>query len=297
MGSKIYLSETFTAPTGKVLRADPLLPVAGAILLLDGSHSAGGFGSGNPAPGTVFPNVAFDQAASQIGSGSLSTLSPVFNAGSAGAAGCGKERTVKGGLHIAVKQDLTLVSQNGYSVDLPDALRNYLVAHKDDDFYFSLWHNLTRAAVAPFANPPPLFAIGTASGSLISNYLTLMDSQDNKPTATRLGSRNSRSFNTVGETFRSVGSSVFTGTPTGGPPALQARALWWGAIGAYSVLAGTDDPLSWVLYRAYIENLTVSGRTYAEVEALDYAMYQAAFSAGGKFYGDTLTAPATLAGA
>jgi hypothetical protein len=44
------------------------------------------------------------------------------------------------------------------------------------------------------------------------------------------------------------------------------------------------------LYRLYIENLTVSGRTWAEVDAIDYALYQAAFGAGGRFADDTFTA-------
>lgn len=33
---------------------------------------------------------------------------------------------------------------------------------------------------------------------------------------------------------------------------------------------------------------------HGDVEAIDYALYQAAFAPGGKFYGDTYTDPATL---
>jgi len=40
--------------------------------------------------------------------------------------------------------------------------------------------------------------------------------------------------------------------------------------------------------------MTVSGRTYAEVEAIDYALYQAAFGPGGKFADDTYTNPSTI---
>lgn len=53
---------------------------------------------------------------------------------------------------------------------------------------------------------------------------------------------------------------------------------------------GTTYAPSYILYRMYLEDLTVSGRTYAQVDAIDYAMWQTAFSAGGKFYGDTFTA-------
>lgn len=49
-----------------------------------------------------------------------------------------------------------------------------------------------------------------------------------------------------------------------------------------------------MIYRVYIEDLTVSGRTYAQVDSIDFALWQAAFAAGGKFYGDTYTDPSTL---
>ncbi|MCF6764112.1 hypothetical protein, partial [Pseudomonas fragi] len=49
-----------------------------------------------------------------------------------------------------------------------------------------------------------------------------------------------------------------------------------------------------IIYRAYGEDLTVSGRNYAEVEALDYALFLEAFAPGGKFYGDTFTSPSAL---
>ena len=52
---------------------------------------------------------------------------------------------------------------------------------------------------------------------------------------------------------------------------------------------------SWILYRTYVEDLSVSGRTYAEVDALDYALYEKhVLTADGRYYGDTYTDPATL---
>jgi hypothetical protein len=41
--------------------------------------------------------------------------------------------------------------------------------------------------------------------------------------------------------------------------------------------------------------LTVSGRTYAEVDAIDHALYtREVLTPGGRYYGDTYTDPATL---
>jgi hypothetical protein len=50
-----------------------------------------------------------------------------------------------------------------------------------------------------------------------------------------------------------------------------------------------------VFYRTYLEDLTVSGRTYAEVDALDVALYtKHVLTTGGRYYGDTYTDPATI---
>jgi len=52
-----------------------------------------------------------------------------------------------------------------------------------------------------------------------------------------------------------------------------------------------------VLYRLYIEDLTVSGRSYADVDALDLLGYQQqVLSPEGRYSADTiLTNPATVA--
>lgn len=64
-----------------------------------------------------------------------------------------------------------------------------------------------------------------------------------------------------------------------------------GAEGRAALVASAGAP-SFALYRLYIEDMTVSGRDYAEVEAIDLAAYTREFAAGGKFYGDTFTTPA-----
>lgn len=47
--------------------------------------------------------------------------------------------------------------------------------------------------------------------------------------------------------------------------------------------------------RAYVEDLTVSGRTYAEVDAIDHALYtKEVLTPGSRYYGDTFTDPATI---
>ena len=56
-----------------------------------------------------------------------------------------------------------------------------------------------------------------------------------------------------------------------------------------------DKAASWKLYRFYLEDLTVSGRTYAEVDAMDNALYtQEVLTPGGRYYGDTQTSVSTI---
>lgn len=51
---------------------------------------------------------------------------------------------------------------------------------------------------------------------------------------------------------------------------------------------------SYVLYRVYIEDLSLSGRTYEQVKSIDDAEHAKAFGIGGRFHGDTWSNPATL---
>jgi hypothetical protein len=51
-----------------------------------------------------------------------------------------------------------------------------------------------------------------------------------------------------------------------------------------------------VFWRGYVEDLTVSGRTYAEADAIDIAEFtKQVLTSGGRYYGDTIvTAPSTI---
>jgi hypothetical protein len=78
---------------------------------------------------------------------------------------------------------------------------------------------------------------------------------------------------------------------TGSITTLRNTLAMWGALNAYSTaMGGSTAAPSFILYRFYLEDLTVSGRSYAEVDAIDYALWQTDFGAGGRFAGDTFTA-------
>ena len=50
---------------------------------------------------------------------------------------------------------------------------------------------------------------------------------------------------------------------------------------------------SFILYRFYVEDLTISGRTFDDVSKIDTELHRKAFSEGGCFYNDVYTNPTT----
>jgi len=56
-----------------------------------------------------------------------------------------------------------------------------------------------------------------------------------------------------------------------------------------------DNAGSWAFMRAYIEDLSISGRTFDEVAAIDSGLYsKEVLTSGGRYYNDTYTNPSTL---
>ncbi|WP_171495393.1 hypothetical protein, partial [Acinetobacter soli] len=67
-----------------------------------------------------------------------------------------------------------------------------------------------------------------------------------------------------------------------------------GRLSPYNQAQILNDVPSLIIYRIYIEDLNASGRTFAEVKAIDDAEFEKAFAVGGRFYGDTWSDPATI---
>ena len=100
-------------------------------------------------------------------------------------------------------------------------------------------------------------------------------------------------------------NTTVTGSHAGGGIAFGS-ALSWPGIGATGNVANgnfavtnnvahKNNVSSHIVYRLYLEDLTVSGRSYATVDALSWAEYQKqVLTPGGRYYGDTFTDPATL---
>jgi hypothetical protein len=287
MGTKLILPDTFTSTTGKLLLDDPILPVTGALMLIDVAHSLGGLGTASvPSDLGVIPNIATTQAAALIGSGDATTLGAIFDR--ADGTNFNLERTSKKGIHGYLSG--SLAAGVGLLINMPTLLQTYLAANLTHKYYLSAWDRVTR--VGSLSSVWPMFEGIQAVSSATVNYLTYFDSTSSGdgmyPAAgARLGARITPAKNTVGNTFRNGAVNGQTGTIA----TVRQQLALWGNLNAYSGLfAGTTAAPSFIFYRLYLEDLTVSGRTYAEVDAIDYAQWQTDFASGGRFYGDTFTA-------
>ena len=278
MGFKTVLTgATFADSSLPIIRNDALLS-KGSLFLFDPSHSMGGFNG--TASQTVVPNIAWKEASALMPGETAETLSgKVFLNLAPGEIMV--ERTAKKGVHI-LNSLVNQTTDRNWNIWPSGKILNYMVqngsAHK---FYVSLWMKRTRKGLGPagsvfhlFRNPVGSMFIAPDEG-LNGN-----------------GRMNFRTVNTNGgvEPFVRFSNTDINGV-TGSPDLLQLGA---GMLSSYSGNTYRNKQNSVILYRAYIEDLTVSGRTYAEVDALDYALHQEAFAVGGRFYGDAYTDPSML---
>jgi len=283
MGQKIVLSDVVFSDTNLAIIRDDQILSNGSLLLMDFGHSLGGV---TGVPSTTVPNVAWKEAAAILGSGTSTTLAVTATQdGATVATKALTERTLKGGVHTI----LSLINQtdvNSISFFSPTAIRDYLYANRlTNSFYFSLWHTITRPGtygVSPFH-------YGSGNGN------NLFQSANGLPVA---AGTNERSYPYTSDLLVTAGTNKFLNmNPSGisgtGPTNTQRVEAATGNVSSWATV-GINKSSSRIIYRMYVEDLTVSGRTYAEVDAIDYALWQAAFAVGGKFYGDTYTAPSTL---
>ncbi|QYC10554.1 hypothetical protein [Brevundimonas nasdae] len=301
-GLRLNVTTNFSDPTNElpVLRDDYLL-TRGSLVLIDFAHSADPL-VGVPAEGALIPNIAWKEAAELHGSGSKTDWAMMFSrvlAQSPGGDGF-VERSTKGGVHVVMSQATqTGIGKGAYigrtAGGFDTKLRVYLFNHLDHVFYFSSWERKTRLALA--SSPEASEAlIWSNSGSATVNNLILEDRTVNRSGSAQQGSRSVPALpvSATGNTFRNVAGKW--ALPSGNPSGANQIGVSLMAIGQMpSPYAGfgANKSRSAVLYRSYLEDLTVSGRTFGEVDAIDKALFDQAFGPGGRYFGDTFTDPAT----
>lgn len=270
------------------LRKDAILS-DGSLLLVDFGHSLGKV-TNVPDQGSVITNIADDTARRIIGSSASTGL--VVEAALA-VNQCRAELTSKGGIHV-------ISAHGGQTADgywraaFNAQLLAYMASNPDHHYFVSLWHRPTRAALELSA-PQSYFHVGANSGTSSSGIFHFQGGVPSPTDPMYIGYRyasnpsNDANASVVGMPRLGIVAPIARrGTTPINVGFLGAGA--WGAWGS----PNRNKAASVVLYRAYVEDLTVSGRSAEAVAEIDKELFARAFSEGGKFYADTYSNPTAI---
>lgn len=289
-GLKLVVPTSFTDTSLPILRDDPLL-TAGSLALVELAHPANPF-NGVPLDGAALPNIAHAEGASTLGVTDDGLAAAFAMSGLTGAKGL-IQRSAKGGLHGIVSQNPGLASGDGAKVTLAPAIRAWLHAQKGHEFYLSAWVRTTRPAVSQ-AGMPVEFGSGSNSEQFVFFSSKGVGGPGNpEPVGTKRSTAIGDATGPYLQNIKTVaGNANTTKTLTNaGPEWGGYTATYGGALPAWR----TQQP-SFVFYRLYVEDLTVSKRTYQQVDALEFAEYtKQVLTTGGRYFGDTFTDPSTVA--
>jgi hypothetical protein len=281
-GLNLVLPSSFTDTSLPILLDDPILPVNGALLLADVFTDAS---AGVP---TKLKNIAAPQASTLLNTSEAALDFEYQVLGSITDAQVMTYRTPKRGVQGIVSRVNQNPTQNtGKTYNIPQAILNYLVDHPTNSIFYSVWSLPVNAPTPPQNGPLGVghkettsyhtfvFKTGTYPNNKPNSYFKPTSNLNGSIGLPRIDSLEVRSFN--------------NGTTTVvAPPAKSSMkgTVGWGRVNEMNAFSLSTD-FSFVFYRLYIEDLTVSGRDFATVSAIDQALHTAAFGAGGKFAADT----------
>lgn len=293
MGIKVVIpGVVFTDTSLPKLLSDPILN-AGSLMLVD-------LGRGYTAPLDVVPssgallgNLAWEQASALISGGTEDNLKATWLETLTGHGTIGfLERTAKQGIHTVVSQVAADGVDRYGGIAIPDKVREYAFANVPSrKIYWSIWGRTTRVATNGYDVVGHFAHVTTATSSYAMNF---GGSHVQYPAAggNLVGRRSVPGSAGSGNFYRNLAVQGWTGTKPGSYASTQ-WIQWFGQQGAYAAFQQNASQ-SGIIYRIYIEDLTASGRTYAEADAADKSLYDVAFGAGGRFAGDTFTSAGTL---
>ena len=279
----IKLPDAVTDTTMEILYPDSLMS-KWSLFLFDPSHPFGESWT-EIVNGGVIKNIAHKSLSKILGTWDETSLAGTSYLVWVTPSTAIVEKTSKKWINVIISKTNSLTNLN-YKIDIPPALKQYIFNNLNTkSFYFSYWGNVTRISDTNTS----AFMLMSSTTSSSSNRLALMEVWSNSP-AGNLWNRTS--WNVVWKFMRSVGKLWFTWTAATTISWLNAYYKIWpgGPYGWFEAWKSN----SMILYRIYIEDLDVSGRTYAEVDAIDKEMYDAAFWVGGKYENDTYTSVTTL---
>lgn len=276
---------------------DPIEKPIGSLFLWDAQRNPL---SSVPVVGSLIPNLLNSYA-------TASGKAMSFIRGSMSAAEhssyLATQLSAKKGIHFIVSQarttDIVGLNTLFHGIAADDALLAAIynnVSSANKNLYVSIWERVTRISGAGVA---PLFKYFDSSASNYAAYLTSNKASTVVPVGSQSASKLNLTYldqNIVSKPnaqqfcIKSLGGTgVIATTPF---KLINGRDTPWSGESAGG--QALNNSPSRIVYRIYVEDLTLSGRTYEQVKAIDDAEFAKAFAEGGRFYGDTWSDPSAV---
>lgn len=297
----IDLDIVFTDPT-LVDTGDLPFLVPGSFCFVEPGHPWAPQHLTNKQAATL-PNLAFgmtDWSVVAPGATSSNTGMTLSTAGSTPGY-VGSEMTAKGGLHgIAAN---TVFNAHVYQGAAASVLQSLIHSANGHKFYVAMSHRVTRPKTGTGGDS--YGGITSANTRAFWNFSAAGDLPATGNARSLGATHHGATDSAGGLIFRSVGLNgtgatsenpwlASNNTTAANPDAFN---LWKvGSNANWEVVSGsTATKASHILYFVYIEDLTASGRTFADADAALYAYHQRIHGVGGRYNGDTWTDPASFA--
>jgi hypothetical protein len=255
----------------------------GSLMLVDFGHSRSSPATGVPGNGATITNLASKYAAKLLNVDPALTHPTMVRTDQA--TDMQFARTAKGGLQCVVSQ--VNDAANRYAIlRAADALKNWVIANPDHDIYMHAIERIERPSIFTTGTQPAEGGIH-ASSQATANYFGIFQHGLIRPypgQATFIGQRSLPLAPALGLQFKNVAANAFAGAV----PAL-ANFLFYHGWGNYLSFSGANlhKGRSSTLYQWYVEDLTASGRSYADVDADAMALFTRDWlTEGGRYYGD-----------
>lgn len=219
------------------------------------------------------------------------------------------EKTQKGGLHYMVSQASTVdraSSQDAFFIQpttqLAQKMQDAIITNAAN-LYISVWTKHTRHVTKTDGQAGVIAWVANNTTNAVG-YMLQANSKFDPVVAgagkvTNSGSKlalTSKQSLIVGQAnYYQFVAHGYNGTA---PTVNQRFKIGAGAMSPWSGGIVANQAInacpSYIVYRVYIEDLSLSGRTFEQVKAIDDAEHAKAFAAGGRFYGDTWSNPTTI---
>lgn len=314
-GLRLALETTFTDPTLPKFVEDPVI-TAGSLWLFDVRASLAGIGAGAPTPLDHVGNLAWRELAAARGGALDEELYGTVIERLDGD-GMQLERSGKGGIHGIFRRDGAGIGAGvGFGLNAPLRAREHIIQYPGHSYYLGFWQRPTRKPNAPGGAAPNgaqqtyqlakrSYGAGymgiayNGAADVTASWFPSNAGRTGLPDLLNVGSLQATAvgqFDRVAMAVSAKASSPYYGTFSGGVPTDPASAaeIFVGAMMGRIIGSSQHGSGSRIIYRAYLEDLTISGRSASQVDAIEADAAIKAAGAGGAFNGDTYTNPNTV---